>query len=131
MATFQDKRKPSEVEKMWPANVKRLFTRLRSGHAKELRSYRKRIGMDSEDICIYCDADAPETIEHILCSCEQLEERRRRNWEGNFEIGMMGTHPELCRKIFVARFAQLCTERKMEEDEGGGGPPGRRGPRFA
>ena len=131
METFRDKRKPMEVERKWPANVKRLFTRLRSGHAKELRSYRKRIGMDSEATCIYCDADAPETIEHVLCSCEQLEERRRRNWEGNFEISMMATHPELCRKVLVGRFAQLCTERNKEEDQGGGGPSGRREPQLA
>ena len=48
MKTFNDMRKPKGVEKTWPANIKILFTRLRSGHAKELRSYRNRIRMDSE-----------------------------------------------------------------------------------
>ena len=123
--TFGERRQPKEIEKTWPSNVRRLFTRLRSGHAKELRSYRKRVGLDSEAICIYCDADAPETIEHVLCECEQLEERRRRNWEGKVKINMMVTHPEVCRKILVARFAQLSADRQKEEDEGGGDPVGR------
>ena len=83
------------------------------------------MGLDSEAICIYCDADAPETIEHVLCECEQLEERRRRNWEGKVKINMMVTHPEVCRKILVARFAQLSANRQKEEDEGGGDPVGR------
>ena len=87
--------------------------------------------MDSESICIYYDADAPEAIEHIFCDCEQLEERRRRKWEEDFDIKMMATHPEICRKVLAARFVQLSTERNKKQDEGGGGLPGRRKPQVA
>ena len=65
------------------------------------------MGLNSEDFYIYCDADAPETIEHMLCECEQLEERRRKNWGEKVKIEMMLTHPKVCRKILVARLSQL------------------------
>ena len=70
---FEERRRPREVEKKWPMRVRSMFSRLRSGHATELKAYRKRIGLDISDLCIHCDMDAVEDIHHILCVCPQLE----------------------------------------------------------
>ena len=120
---YQERRKPKEAERAWPASIRRLYARLRSGHAKELKDYQKRfLKTVSSDICIYCEADAAETIKHILCDCSQLEERRARTFDGDVSIDMLTTHPDICRKILAARFKQLNNERKLVEDEGGGSP---------
>ena len=42
--TYQDLRKPNyKIEKEWPKRVRSLFSRLRTGHAVELKAYRHRI----------------------------------------------------------------------------------------
>ena len=41
---FEERRRPRDVEKKWPMRVRSMFSRLRSGHATELKAYRKRIG---------------------------------------------------------------------------------------
>jgi ribonuclease HI len=128
--TFVGMWKPKERENSWPPKVKRLFARLRSGHAKELRSYQHRVGMDSQPICTYCTADAPETIEHVLCHCETLDATRVALWPEDFTISMLGSHPEICRKVLEKRFIGLRCEIKMEEDQGGGDPVGREGPQL-
>ena len=74
---YGERRKPKEIEKSWPANTRRLYARIRSDHAKELRCYQKKIDMVSQGICIYCDMDEEETVEHVLCKCPQLEVARR------------------------------------------------------
>ena len=84
-----------------------MFTRLRSDHAKELKKCRKRIGIDISDICIYCDSDSEESIEHVLCECPQLEEKRRRAHPEKFTLDMMTTHPEVCRKVLSTRFKKI------------------------
>ena len=76
----------------------------------------------SSDICIYCKADAAETIKHILCDCSYLEERRARTFDGEVSIDMLTTHPDICRKVLAARFKQLNKEKKLVEYEGGGSP---------
>ena len=128
--TFLSMRKTKEIESSWPPRVKRLFARLRSGHAKELRSYRHRVGLDSQPFCIHCTADAPETIEHVLCHCDTLDASRLNLWPEEFKIDMLGSHPEVCRKLLVKRFTGLQIEKKMEEDQGGGDPVGREGPQL-
>ena len=42
---YGERRKPKEIEKSWPANTRRLYARIRSDHAKELRCYQKKIDM--------------------------------------------------------------------------------------
>ena len=105
-----------------------MFSRLRSGHATELKAYRKRIGLDVSDLCIHCDMDAVEDIHHILCVCPQLEETRRRLHPENFDDSMLTTHPEVCRKLMAKRFEKLNEEMKEVEDEGGGSPSDCTGP---
>ena len=49
--TFGDKRKPMmNIEEEWPAETRRSFARLRSGHAKELKAYRKTINLEEDHL---------------------------------------------------------------------------------
>ena len=111
--TFGERRKPKEMEQKWPAKIRRVFTRLRCGHAKELRSYRKRIDMETEDECTYCEDGVPETIEHVVCKCPQMEARRRSISAEKFKIQMMTTEPEKCRRMLQTGFPVL----KWEEEK--------------
>ena len=118
---YEERREPREIEKRWPARIRRLFGRLRSGHAKELKDYRHRfLKTESSGVCIHCDLDADETIAHIICECPQLEGRRRRILGPDAKMSMLTTEPELCRKFLSTRFDQLDDRMNMEEDEGGG-----------
>lgn len=116
--TFQERRKPKSIENSWPAEVRRVYGRVRSGHAKELRHYRKRIGMDTDATCIFCELDEDETIEHLVCRCTQLEARRMA-LGGDFNVGTLTSDPEKCRKLLMSRIEKL-NYRKEVEDEGGG-----------
>ena len=118
---FGDRRKPKEEEKQWTENMRRTYARIRCNHAKELRSYQKRIKMTSEGICIYCDTDEEETVEHVLCRCPQLELTRREVWPEEFNTNMLVTHPELCRKVLGRRYPALRRVANPEK-EGGGNP---------
>ena len=105
--TYGDRRSPKmEIERTWSRNVRSLYARLRTGHAKELKDYRHRI-LEKEDDpnCETCGI--AETIEHVLCNCAVTEEARVRNWNGNVELRMMVSEPEVCRKILAARFPIL------------------------
>ena len=117
---FGERRKPKEIEKGWKEKIKRLYGRLRSDHAKELRAYQKRVGITSEGICIYCDTDEEETIEHVLCRCPQLECARREMWPAGFKVDMLVTHPDLCRQLLGRRYPALRRTADPEEDGGGG-----------
>ena len=76
--------------------------------------------------------DEEETVEHVLCSCPQLEVARRTIWPEQFTTPMLVTHPELCRKVLGRRFPALrrtgigtneaddgspsdCTEQRAQE----------------
>ena len=117
---FKERRNPKEIEKKWPMKIRSMFSRLRCDHATELKSYRKRIKLDAEDICIYCDMDAVDNIQHVLCECPALEGKRVRLHTEKFTASMMVTHPEICRKLLATRFTELNDDRKEVEDEGGG-----------
>ena len=116
---FGERRKPKEIEKGWKERIKRLYGRLRSDHAKELRAYQKRVGIVSEGICIYCDTDEEETIEHVLCRCPQLECARREMWPAGFTVDMLVTHPDMCRELLGRRYPALRRTANSEEDGGG------------
>ena len=116
---FGERRSPKEEEKSWPGDVRRFYARLRSDHAKELRAYQKRIEMVSEGICIFCDTDEEETVEHVLCRCPQLECARREMWPSEFTIDMLVTHPEMCKKLLGKRYPAL--RRTGITEEAGGG----------
>ena len=108
--------------------VRSMFSRLRSGHATELKAYRKRIGLDVSELCIHCDMDAAEDNHHTLSVCPQLEEMRRRLHPENFVDSMLTTYPEVWRNLIVKRFEKLNEGMKEVEDEGGGSPSDCTGP---
>jgi len=122
---FGDRRTPKKEEKSWPEKTQRTYARIRCGHAKELKSYQKRIGMTSSGICIYCDLDEKETVEHVLCRCPQLEVARREAWPEEFNIKMLVTNPEVCRKLLGRRYPALRRVAIQEEESSRGGPPDR------
>ena len=125
--TFEERRRPLAKEQEWPARVRRVYSRIRSGHAKELRAYRKKIKMEDSDTCIFCELDEPETIEHLICRCSHLEARRLA-LGGEFKMGTMTSDPEKCRKLLASRIKQLNLKEEVENNESGGSPSGCVGP---
>ena len=119
LKVFGERRKPKEAEKGWTERIKRLYGRLRSDHAKELRAYQKRIGVVSEGYCIFCDTEEEETIEHVLCRCPQLECARREMWPGKFSVDMLVTHPDMCRELLGRRYPALRRTGIPEQESGG------------
>ena len=104
---YKERRAPKlEVEKKWNRKARSLYARIRSGHANELQDYRTRVlGKDESPNCIECNVN--EDTEHVLCHCSITEEARARNWSGKVELGMLVTHPEVCRIILLPRFPAL------------------------
>ena len=104
--TYGDRRKPKfDVEKNWPRNVRRLFSRLRTGHAKELNQYAYLIDNEDDPTCVCGDAE--ETIQHILCECESLDRERALHAGRPITMREMTLEPEMCRKILQPRFPGL------------------------
>ena len=123
--TFGERRKPDEVEKTWPENVRRCYNKLRSGHAKELRSYRKKIEIEEIGTCTRCQLGEDETIEHVLCRCELLEARRISMGCTEITVEWLTKEAEICRKLLEGRFKQLRLPHEIPETspkttEGGG-----------
>ena len=103
---YKERRQPRfEMEGKWPRVVRTLYSRLRTGHAKELRWYRYLIETEDDPWCEAC-GDQEETIDHILCKCAALEEERAR-YGGGITMEKMVTDPETCRRILMKRFAGL------------------------
>ena len=87
--------------------IKQFFGRIRCGHAKELKSYQKRIGLTDCGACTYCDMDEQETVEHVLCKSPQLELARRELWPDEFNMKMMVINPDVCLKLLGRRYQAL------------------------
>ena len=98
---FRDRLKPKlAIEKKWPRRVQSLFSRLRSGHSKELRLYKYKI--DAEDDP-WCDCgEAEESVEHLLCDCPRLEMTRRRVSPEPVERHHLVTKPDEARRILAS-----------------------------
>ena len=116
-STYGGQRKPDfKTEREWPKHVRSLYSRLRTGHAMELKSYRFRLGQEEDAVCDEC-GDEEETIEHIICNCPAEEARRQRLKDGGvFQMTMMTTHAETCRKLLERRFEGLI----LPPDDGAG-----------
>ena len=121
---FGERRNPKEEEKNWPESVQRAYGRIRSGHATEQKEYRKRIGTTESGICIFCDLDEEETVEHVLCKCPQLEVARRKEWPEAFTTHMLVTNPEICRKVLGRRYPAL-RRLGVRQNESSDGPTDR------
>ena len=73
----------------------------------ELKHYRWRIEQEEDALCEECEEE-DETIEHILCKCGRDAARRCQIIPGgNFNLGMLTTHPEECRRLLERRFEEL------------------------
>ena len=119
--TFQDRRQPrTEIEKNWPRDVRTLYARLRSGHAKELNYYSWLIEKDEDPSC-KCGAEK-ETIEHVISECPLLDEKRKVLKLQNIKTDIMVKDPEKCRKLLEERFPGLRL-RDENYQESGGTPP--------
>ena len=65
--TYGEARKPNfKIEREWPKKVRTPYSRLRTGHAKELKQYRNRIEQEDDALCEMCQMEE-ETTKHILC----------------------------------------------------------------
>ena len=117
ISTYGGVRKPDfKTEREWPKVVRSQFSRLRTGHAKELKSYRHRLGLEEDALCEEC-REEDETIEHVLCNCPADDARRNRIQRGgHFTLMTMVTNPEICRKLLERRFELL---RLPEDDDDG------------
>ena len=108
--TYKNSRKPKvKIEKKWPRGVRSLYARLRTGHAKELKSYRHRIGLEEDGICSECELKE-ETIDHVLCRCPANESDRRELWPDDHTtttVNRLVTDPARCRELLERRFAGL------------------------
>ena len=114
---YGKRRKPKmDIEKAWPRKVRTLFSRLRSGHAKQLKRYMYMIEKEDDPTCD-CGQEE-ETIEHVLCRCPALEEKRARMFEGEVTIDMMVYKPEKCRKLLESRYPdlKLCDSKERDSD---------------
>ena len=110
---FQEKFKPKlEIEKKWPRRVQSMFSRLRSGHCKELKQYRYKIDVEDDP---WCECGEVESIEHVLCDCPILDEIRRRVIEEPVEPHHLVTKPEEARTILAKRFENLKLEHDFAE----------------
>ena len=117
---FKERRKPKETEKKWPESIRRLYSRIRCDHAKELKAYQKRIGIVEDGTCSHCEMNEEETVEHVLCKCPQLEQARKEEWPGAFKMEMLVSEPDVCRKVLGRRFSAL---RRIGNEEDGCGSP--------
>ena len=84
--TYADKRGPKvEVEKNWPCSVRTLYSRLRTGHAKELAYYRYKIDKDNDPFCRPFEGEH-ESIKHILFTCPVLRNGGTRNGQDSSRV---------------------------------------------
>ena len=119
---YGDRRSPMfAVEREWPRDARRLFSRLRTGHTQELKDWSYKID-EADDPACECGHEK-ETTEHLLCECPMLDGARRRYSEGR-KVSMehMITEPEMCRRILLTRFPELTREdnRKKQTTSGAG-----------
>ena len=75
-ATYIERRLTKyDIEKEWPLEVRMTFTRMRTGHAMELKRYRHFMGLTEDNLCDEgCGVE--ESIEHALCKCAATAESR-------------------------------------------------------
>jgi hypothetical protein len=114
--TYAEERRPKKQEARWKTEVRRLYGRLRTSHAKELKAYRKFINTEEDDTCEEC-GQGEENINHVLCECSTEENQRRIHHSEPVKIEMLVSHPEICRRILERRFPRLKQAKGSSEDQ--------------
>ena len=105
-----------KIEGKWPKHVRSLYSRLRTDHAMELKSYRLRLGKEEDAICEKCGLE-DETIKHILCKCPVFDRKRRELWQDEkIDVSDLVKEPDKCRQLLELRFEEL---KLPESDESG------------
>jgi ribonuclease HI/exonuclease III len=107
-----------DIEGKWPRDVRSLYSRLRTGHCKELADYMYIIEEEPSDKCVKCDQGQPETIKHVLCECSDLDEERDRIFCAGVTLMHLTAEPESCRELLANRFPGLQWEEPRGEDTG-------------
>ena len=77
----------SDEESDWSREDVVSMARLRSGHSLELRGYRCRIGLESDDACRRCGLE-PESVEHVV--------RCDAGWSMRAILGLSERLSDLC-----------------------------------
>ena len=96
-----------KTERQWPKTVCTLFSRLRTRHALELKSYQHRLDPSKDPRCVECQQDV-EPIEHVLCNCPAEAARRHQlRPDGEFTTKDLVSKLEICRQLLERRFQQL------------------------
>ena len=117
--TFGERRKPKfEVESAWTRGVRSLFSRLRTGHAPELKQFKYKIEAEDDP---YCECGEEETIKHVLCECPRLARARALGATEQLTVGHMTSDPERCRHILSTRFPDLKAHTHDAEEAQGVG----------
>ena len=114
---FKTAQKPRfKIEGKWPKHVRSLYSRLRTDHAMELKTYRLRLGQEEDAVCEKCGLE-DETIKHILCNCPAIDTKRRELWQDEkIDVSDLVKEPDKCRKLLELRFEEL---KLPESDESG------------
>ena len=112
---YKERRKPKiELERKWPRKVRSAYSRLRTGHSKQLAYYRYLI--EKEDSPEYPECgDGDETIEHLVCHCEKLRAAREQLLIRNPTPDWLVKEPDKCRRLLSERFPDL----RLEEEKSG------------
>ena len=122
LQTYRDRRQPQvKIEGKWPRQVRRLYSRLRTGHSKELKHYSWRIEK-SDDMECECGAER-ETIEHVVTECPLMAQKKRELGLQNVKTCILVDDPELGRKLLEERFPGLKIRDENAIDAGGGPSP--------
>ena len=96
--------------------MRSLYSRLRTDHAMELKTYRLRLGQEEDAVCEKCGLE-DETIKHILCNCPAIDTKRRELWQDEkIDVSDLVKEPDKCRKLLELRFEEL---KLPESDESG------------
>ena len=77
-----------DEESDWSREDAVSMARLRSGHSLELRGYRCRIGLESDDVCRRCGVES-ETVEHVV-ECDA-------GWSMRVKLAFNGLNDLCCR----------------------------------
>ena len=113
-ATYGERIKPKRIESSWPNHVRVAFSKLRTGHSKDLREYRHRLQIEEDPFCP-CGSGEEETIEHVVCKCTRLEARRRML--GEVKISILVEDPETARSMLALLYDSVRIKEPDKDPE--------------
>jgi ribonuclease HI/exonuclease III len=104
---YGDRRGPKRIiEKVWPRNVRSMFSRLRTDHCRQLQNFQCNTLHKAETaLCPRCGGE-DDTIGHILCRCPTLEEKRQQIRIGEWKMGDMVKKPLECMELLRTCFPE-------------------------